>query len=239
MYRIHVTNHSVLASSSGLMQVRRLWRGMSCSPVAFESRPAPLQIVTLPFKWRDCCGNVSTTLYGFFAQRAMWDMAAAMKAASAHTLNSMLGGIFGFQKLAGIKVIRMREDRMLEKIALMMCFFFLNQSLVASEPDASAVKIEKLEALVSVLEKRVSALESPSGQSSATAKNIQNQAAWEVTENWRLLRKGMTKAQVKGLLGAQEKIDAGGPIENWNWGVPVGPRVTFCDEKLYGWKEPD
>lgn len=49
----------------------------------------------------------------------------------------------------------------------------------------------------------------------------------------------MTKAQVKDLLGDPEKIDAGGPIESWNWGVPFGPRVTFYGEKLYGWKEPD
>ena len=60
---------------------------------------------------------------------------------------------------------------------------------------------------------------------------------WKNRSNWRLLSKGMSKDQVRALLGDPEKIDASGPLENWRWKVPFGPSVTFYDEQVYGWDE--
>ena len=133
----------------------------------------------------------------------------------------------------------MNRELTLRLTALMICFLSAGQVLADSVSEANAARIEKLEALVSSLEKRVSALENPPGENLAPAQDTQNQSAWKIKANWRLLRKDMTKVKVKDLLGEPEKIYANGYLEYWNWGVPNGPQVTFFSERLYGWKEPD
>ena len=121
----------------------------------------------------------------------------------------------------------------LRSTALVMCFLSAGQSLADSVSEANAARIERLDALMSSLEKRVSALEGPSGQEPTAAQDVPNQLA-----NWRSLRKGMKKKQVKELLGEPVKVDASGSFETWYWSAPSYSTVTFYDEKLYGWTEP-
>lgn len=53
--------------------------------------------------------------------------------------------------------------------------------------------------------------------------------------NWRALRKGMTGDEVRALLGEPVRIEGGG-FMNWHW--DRGAKVTFWQEKVYGWDEP-
>jgi outer membrane protein assembly factor BamE (lipoprotein component of BamABCDE complex) len=133
----------------------------------------------------------------------------------------------------------MKRELTLRLTALLICLLSAGQALADSVSEANAARIEKLEALVSSLEKRVSALESPSGQIPASVQGVQNQSAWENKTNWRSLRKGMKKAEVRSLLGEPDKIDATGPVEDWRWGGPTGPNLYFVNERLSGWSEPD
>jgi hypothetical protein len=113
-------------------------------------------------------------------------------------------------------------------------------SLADPQSDPKEERITKLEAVVSSLENRISALEGSPAQKQAEQKNINaTLSAWKSKSNWRLLSKGMTKEQVKNILGEAENIDASGPFETWYWNHQQGPEVTFYNEKLYGWEEPD
>ncbi len=53
--------------------------------------------------------------------------------------------------------------------------------------------------------------------------------------NWRALRKGMTEAEVKALLGEPLRVEAGG-FTYWYW--DRNSNVIFFLEKLHGWNEP-
>ena len=53
--------------------------------------------------------------------------------------------------------------------------------------------------------------------------------------NWRALRKGMTEAEVKALLGEPLRVQ-GGYFTYWYW--DRNSKVTFFQEKLNGWDEP-
>ena len=128
-----------------------------------------------------------------------------------------------------------KNKSVLMTIAMFMFGTWAGFSFAGSEPDTSAARIERLEAAVSVLERRVSALERPSTQSESP--KFKATGDWKNKSNWRLLSKGMTKEQVRGILGEPEKIDASGPIENWRWKYPLGPSVTFYDDVVYGWDE--
>ena len=133
----------------------------------------------------------------------------------------------------------LKERLVLRLIALIVCCHGASYSFADSRSETNEARIEKLEAVVSSLEKRISALEGASVQNPTDSDNTKTASGWKSKSNWRLLSKGMTKSQVRNILGEPEKIDAGGPIENWYWIDPSGPGVTFYDEKLYGWKEPD
>jgi hypothetical protein len=128
----------------------------------------------------------------------------------------------------------MTEGWPLKLTALLTCCLVASHSLADSKSEANTARIEKLEALVTSLEKRVSALEGPSGQKPAAAQDVPNQLA-----NWRSLRKGMSKKQVKDLLGEPDKVSAAGSTETWYWSASYGSTVTFYDERLFGWREPD
>lgn len=112
------------------------------------------------------------------------------------------------------------------------------QSFAHSVSGANTARIEELEALVATLELRVSALENPSNQDPASAQGIPPSTAWQNITPWRSLERGMSKAQVRALLGEPEKIKVLGTMEQWGWDEPAGPFVRFYDGKLDGWEEP-
>ncbi len=65
-------------------------------------------------------------------------------------------------------------------------------------------------------------------------------ADWHTVANWRMLKKGTSKANVRRILGEPLKIDRNGGSEHWYYtrkGI-LGPNVTFYNEKLDGWEEP-
>ena len=62
---------------------------------------------------------------------------------------------------------------------------------------------------------------------------------WQTKQAWRRLRKGMTQAEVKSILGEPGKIDAGSVISFWYYPDILGGNVTFDgSERVEGWREP-
>ena len=66
-----------------------------------------------------------------------------------------------------------------------------------------------------------------------------NQLKWEDRQNWRKLRSGMSKDEVRDLLGEPDNIDKYTFYEDWLYGVPPHGMVKFSsEEKLDSWHEP-
>lgn len=130
------------------------------------------------------------------------------------------------------------KNRLTPQVAvLLLCCFVANASFADSPSEAYAARIEKLEALVASLEKRVSELEGNSSQKEAPAEARPDNAAWQDVANWRSLRNGMSKTQVRALLGEPAQIRANGSLETWRWPGPRFSTVTFRNEKVDGWNE--
>jgi outer membrane protein assembly factor BamE (lipoprotein component of BamABCDE complex) len=70
------------------------------------------------------------------------------------------------------------------------------------------------------LERRVGQLKSQSGNQSTSAASraqiVSGQDGWKRQENWRSLKRGMTEADVKGLLGDAHKVDTFGSFSIWH-----------------------
>lgn len=69
----------------------------------------------------------------------------------------------------------------------------------------------------------------------------QKQPRWKNRENWRRLRKGMTKAQVKAILGPPGKIRADDYYgDTWYYPDVLDGEVSFDgdSERVDGWEEP-
>ena len=77
------------------------------------------------------------------------------------------------------------------------------------------------------LERRVKVLE--------TARQKSQSAPTDTLSSWRQLAKGMSRNQVRELLGEPDRI-VGGNFEIWAW--KNGGDVTFYNEKVYAWSEP-
>ena len=54
--------------------------------------------------------------------------------------------------------------------------------------------------------------------------------------SWRLIKKGMTKNQIKKLLGEPDRINNYVTLENWSY--HYSGNVTFDDKGVIGWSEP-
>jgi outer membrane protein assembly factor BamE (lipoprotein component of BamABCDE complex) len=106
-------------------------------------------------------------------------------------------------------------------------------SLSYADPNTeeTAKRISKLEASVSSLEAKVAALEAALAQDHSDSGNIPSRPD---KAKWRSLSKGMTKKQVRNILGEPARIEALGSFEYWRY----PPMVTFHDDRLYGWEEP-
>ena len=136
--------------------------------------------------------------------------------------------------------MRLLERRLVLKLlTLIVCCLGASYSFADSNLGASEEGIKELAATVSALEKRVSALEESSAQKPAVSENSKTELGWKSKSNWRLLKKDMTKMQVKNLLGDPDKIDVSGPFENWHWNGLSGPKISFYHEKLDEWDEPN
>lgn len=59
---------------------------------------------------------------------------------------------------------------------------------------------------------------------------------WEILENWRKLEAGQNPKAVEKILGSPERIN-GGSVATWDY--PNGGRVTFIQNKVTSWYEPN
>jgi HD superfamily phosphodiesterase len=97
-----------------------------------------------------------------------------------------------------------------------------------------------LEARVTDLERRVALLEGQKGSVPAT-RTVQpsSNRGFEDIENWRRLKTGMTPSQVRAILGEPRRIN-GGYVSTWNYSNNIThSHVTFVDDELSSWTEPD
>ena len=119
---------------------------------------------------------------------------------------------------------------------LLLIILFAPVSIFA---DARDDKIHNLEEKVASLESRVSALEKIVSQRPPVAE-IQIGDAWKSKANWRQLKLGMTKEQVKGILGEPPNIFASGVIgDYWYYPDGLGGDAKFDTSGLLeSWKEP-
>ena len=112
--------------------------------------------------------------------------------------------------------------------------------------NAQELSVQELSARVVELERRVAELESrlvaleARLQPSANVQPSPTGADWRNLANWRRLRRGMSMAEVRSLLGEPEKVDAGMVLIYWYWDYPGGGNVIFDarTNKLNGWSEP-
>ena len=114
-------------------------------------------------------------------------------------------------------------------------------SFAGNEPDrALAEKVARLEARIKVLETRVAALEmeiaSLSRQLRASPVRTQN-----VKDAWSMLEEGMTKTDVRRILGEPDDIPPNSYLEIWDYSKTYGGScsVTFDENgEVESWNAP-
>ena len=125
-------------------------------------------------------------------------------------------------------------------------FVFLNLVTVEARAQQAEIdelqrRVEKLEQLIGQLQRQIASIET---QIQGYQERNQPTAAkgnWHERGSWRLLRRGMTMEQVKGILGEPEKVDAQPVFTYWRWGeFPTGGDVEFDvnTDRVAGWSEP-
>src|SRR5262245_43801809 len=101
---------------------------------------------------------------------------------------------------------------------------------------STAVLGQSIDDRVRDLERRVQQLEKQSAQQSASAPSRSQiaggQERWKQVENWRSLKRGMTEADVRSLLGEPYKVQATGRFTVWTY-EPSG-EVLFSPEGRVG-----
>lgn len=90
---------------------------------------------------------------------------------------------------------------------------------------------QQLEEKIILLEKRISTIEDQLREGKAPIQAPPGKASW------RQLKKGMSEAEVEGLLGSPAKIENYGSFSIWNY--QKGGSVQFNEDALVkGWFEP-
>lgn len=100
--------------------------------------------------------------------------------------------------------------------------------------------IAGLEVRIRMLEERVKRLEHGVRPLKSTTKEVArvNASGWRSKVNWRLLQKGMTKDQVRDILGAPSKISSQIQADWWYYKDGLDGNVMFYDNRLVAWDEP-
>ena len=102
-------------------------------------------------------------------------------------------------------------------------------------------RIEKLEKRILKLERRVVELEKVLMEITSQGENSPVFSdKWKNISNWRKLQLGMSKSQVKQILGEPPKITADGYIgDTWYYPSVLGGTLRFDQGgSLNGWREP-
>ena len=106
-------------------------------------------------------------------------------------------------------------------------------------PSRSAVsdsdRINLLENEIRDLKIRISKLEGQPGLTKSK-RVAPSGNGWRSIDNWRRLSTKMSPDEVKAILGEPTRIN-GGSVAIWYY--PNGGTVTFIDEGIYSWTEPN
>lgn len=123
--------------------------------------------------------------------------------------------------------------------AVLITLFMFPVSIFAETTDQ---KVKALETRVRQLEKTVHQLESMLNQKQESEISGSPSASGisKGKGKWRSLQKGMTKQQVRQILGEPPKIDTGFSIDIWYYPDIMGGTVTFSNDSntLSAWSEP-
>ena len=102
---------------------------------------------------------------------------------------------------------------------------------------AQTTNVDRLEKRIADLEKRVAYLEQKLSVSQQPSKSVVPKSKDRTV--WRMLEKGMTKSQVRELLGEPLTIDSS-IITYWYYSKQTFySYVIFNDNGIMGWKEPE
>lgn len=128
-------------------------------------------------------------------------------------------------------------------ITLFTGALFMQQSALAQEGEVEALrtKVKHLQDKVKRLESRIDQIEKllqSSNDRNRGSKNRINQDGWQSQENWRRLQKGMSKSEVRHLLGKPGKIRSRSYGDTWYYPDVLGGSVSFDNSRVDGWSEP-
>lgn len=122
-------------------------------------------------------------------------------------------------------------------VLTILALAFLVVTFTSTVESAQNDGFSALEQRVSRLEERVAKMERFILQS-ASQKEPTRTFVPPGKEKWRRLRKGMTKSQVRSILGEPRRIEAG-TFDYWYYsGSTLSSRITFYHEIVDAWKEP-
>jgi hypothetical protein len=120
-----------------------------------------------------------------------------------------------------------------KKIVFLVLITLFAYSLSANQSD----EVKNLKARIAALENRVAKLEALVGNSKTN--EIEYSEKWKDRTIWRKLKIGMTKDQVRQLLGEPRKINAGS-VTHWYYSKETWHcYITFYNGRIDSWKEPD
>lgn len=107
---------------------------------------------------------------------------------------------------------------------------------IPSRSDAQDIdRIGQLEKEIEEIKERLSRLEGSPGSPSNIQRPANAAEGWKVLSNWRQLKTGMSREDVRGLLGEPRRIE-GGELESWYYANSAS--LMFFNGRLNRWMEP-
>lgn len=129
-------------------------------------------------------------------------------------------------------------------ITFFLIVFCIQDSASAQQNKIEALqtKVEKLQQKVSQLESKVERLEKlflSKKDTSASFQRSVNSDRWENKQNWRRLKRGMSKEEVRQILDEPHRIIAHSSGDTWDYPGLFGGSVYFDDNgRVESWSEP-
>jgi len=130
----------------------------------------------------------------------------------------------------------MSISRCLLTLSFAIAFCTSTTSAQTTDTVSLTQRVEQLERRIAELEQRVQAFEtSPQRQRSVESGTATGN--WEQVANWRHLQRGMSKDEVRRLLGEPDRVDVF-DFTVWTYGDYA--KVTFDpdSQRVSGWSEP-
>jgi hypothetical protein len=125
------------------------------------------------------------------------------------------------------------EGTMVRAFAIVALLSFAgNQNSFANDSD----RIDLLEREIRDLKIRISKLEAPSSTSGSQPVTSGSNEKWMSITNWRKLTTSMGPNDVRKILGEPSRLD-GGIVAYWYY--QNGGKVTFVNNKVSSWEEPE